>query len=278
MRAIPGLAVTFAALTAVSEPAAAQRIVCPPGSASCFAIRFSFTHTLDQPLPTLFTVHLQNLQGSFTNTDALWFIDGLSIDRRNGESEHPPFVMRVAPSGVLAGTPEGAIARSPLYAGLAEGSYIGDEYATRRWYNGVPGEIVGCRASFRTPDEWGFRTCPRLGLDGWARYDFRLGIVDSRQLPTTRPTRLVDFEEFTFGVTTTDGSCYFGGSARVGKIVAPACTSHPYLLPTTTVASGDAVAPEALVTPEPATVALLASGLGALGSLRLARRRRARQR
>ena len=136
----------------------------------------------------------------------------------------------------------------PLH--LYNDNALDDTY--RRFYLSDYG-IVGCNAGPRLDDgrenpSWIIQTCDESAYDGWVKFEFNLHRYGSADLT---PFTFADFQ-FSLGAFGT-GQCHFTESGQSG------CVESPY----------------ATVTPEPATLTLMGSGLA--GLLGFARRRRSRK-
>jgi len=268
-------------LAAVAPRADAQfvpRVYCPPGQPSCFAAAFNYNNYvgglpghpfLDGVTLTVMSVYVQNLQGSYNWSGATdpFQVNTLGFFRKNDGFDNLSnslFVnlLPASNSPPRSGRTVGAAltGQAPFLSESASADPINDLSTT--YYTDVSGGVMGCNlgeyaAPFRG---WGWQTCPSSGLNGWVKFDFALYWAEQVGAP-----RFVTGDDFflTMGAANT-GSDYLCGFGQEIGIDVPvnACPDQAYQW--------------AVVTPEPTSIILLASGLAGVGGVGALRRRRRR--
>jgi len=276
---VPALAV---ALCSGSRDVHAQfmpRVYCPPSQASCFGAAFTYTnyltglpgHSFLDGVPlTVMSVYLQNLQGSYKwagQTTPL-VLNTIGFYRQNGGYDNLSnslFVnlLPVSENPPTSGGGVGRVGNGPVQF-LSEDSSAEPVEALSSTYTSLgSGGVMGCNLGrYANPLRgWGWQTCPKRGLDGWVKFDFAMYWAQQVGAP-----RFVTGRDYfmTLGGSATgrDYLCGFGTRDAL-EVPVRRCPDSRYAF--------DA----AVVTPEPATLLLLASGMGALGAA--VRRRRSRR-
>lgn len=252
------------------SPAAAAAQLDPKvyclSASECYAAAFQFTDYLTDPAPhTIFSVYLQSLQGSYAGSSSLAYrlsrFHFLFFNQANSAGD-PYGVVRQMGAGAASLGSVGPVERTtgrPTFEHIVNGhgGHVREDFLLN---GGVGFGVLGCTIPpYLIPGEWAVRTCPRLGLTGWARLDFRIRGLDytsGHGSPVPVSTRFTDFT-FSFSGSR---ECTFGSlaprppaSPRDGN-----CQEYSY---------------DAFVTPEPASLGLVAVGLAALAGVR---RRRSR--
>lgn len=227
----------------------------------CFAAAFQFTDylTTGPRAYTQFTVYLQNLQGSVPKRSRGTPMDLNTFSiRTNNPVDESRMDVPVLYS-LLDNQREGGTAVGRVRVGDADGMYddLGSNmrYHTFGWYTGLG--IAGCDLYPNMAyEDFRISTCPRRGHDGWLRLDFRLYFAD---FLGPRPAR---FDDFQFTMGNLGEACGVGAEMR--DRINHFCREFAY---------------DAVATPEPATLLLLAPGLVVLGGVRrLTERAKARSR
>lgn len=257
------------ALFTVGNRASAQfmpRVYCPPGQASCFAAAFTYTNYASGlpgisylngvPL-TVMSLYVQNLQGSYRwRSPSPFQVNSIGFFRENGGYDNlsNTLFVNLLPHSITP--PRSGSAFGPVRIGsnpfLSESSSADPITSLATTYStDVSGGVVGCDlGNYGSPlVGYGWQTCPRTGTNGWVKFDFALYWAE--QVGVTRFVDSNDYFLTLAGVNTP--SDYFCGYGRQIGIDPPvsACPSSDY----------DA----AVVTPEPVTVLLLATGIATLG-------------
>lgn len=212
---------------------AAESQSAVPGSAkvycigtSCFGVVFAFTDNVSDPLfgrpTTSFSVYLQNLQGTYptngpstpqiiTSMGFVFFDTQESLDWVDASPNETSSVV----GNVAVGTSPGWGNEKPT-AGLNRDIFFADPL----------GGIEGCNGRLGNPPLWfGYRSCPRDGLDGWVRLDFVL-LHRGLQASTT-PIRFDDFR-FWFSWNQSGSSFVSGPTCSFGGGQPPTCAEFPY--------------------------------------------------
>ena len=183
---------------------------------SCYAAAFDFTDY--HGLYTVFTVYLQNLQGTYPpggpseplrlNTFGMVFFDA---------QEDPDFVD--SPNISLSGSGVGIVQAGETNFWGHDGPSAGQN--RDNWMVNFYG-IIGCSLPAPYPlMQFAFRTCPSQGLDGWVKFDItlrHLGLSDDP--PKQRPVRFKDFFFYFGGL--------FGDVCRIGGKQPGTCTELSY--------------------------------------------------
>lgn len=253
------------------------RVYCPPSQASCFGAAFTYTnyltglpgHSFLDGVPlTVMSLYLQNLQGSYQWVDekAPLVINTLGFYRKNGGYDNMSNtlfmnLLPVSQDPPQSGVGVGRVAKGPVPF-LSEDSNAEPVEALSTIYSSIgAGGVMGCNLGrFASPFRgWGWQTCPQRGLDGWVKFDFALYWAEQVGV-----TRFVTGDDFflTVGGSGTNNDYLCGFGKRNGlEVPVRRCPAFDYT--------------GGLVTPEPTTLVLLASGIGALGAA-MRRRRRSR--
>lgn len=272
------LVLSLCLLVPSARDASAQfmpRVYCPPGQPSCFAAAFTYTNYvgglpgrgfLDGVPLTVMSVYIQNLQGSYQwrdQTKAMAF-NSFGFFRENGGYDNLSnslFVNILPPAG---SPPRSATTFGPVRVGtervFSESSSAEPIVSLATTYStDNSGGVVGCDLGpYASPLRgWGWQTCPEQGVNGWVKFDFALWWAEQSGAP-----RFVTGDDFflTMGAANSnfDYQCAYG--KRIGvEVPVRRCASFAYDAP--------------IVTPEPATLVMLATGIGVLG-VGAARRRR----
>lgn len=270
--------VTMCLTLAAAAGAEAQlmpRVYCPPGQASCFGAAFTYTnyvgglpgHSFLDGVPlTVMSVYVQNLQGSYkwrTQTEPLAF-NSFGFFRQNGGYDNLSNSLFVNILPASLSPPRSGGRYGPVREGteqfLSEDSSaepivsLSTTYATN-----VSGGVMGCNlGDYASPLRgWGWQTCPKRGLNGWVKFDFALWWAEQSGAP-----RFVTGNDFflTMGASNTSSDYQCGYGKRIGvEVPIRRCASFDYDAP--------------IVTPEPTTIVLLATGMGMLGVAGRRRRR-----
>ena len=264
-----------------ARPALAQfmpRVYCPPGQPSCFAAAFTYSNYvtglpghgfLDGTPLTVMSVYVQNLQGSYKWKNPQAFqLNTIGFFRQNGGYDNlsNSLFVNILPASI--NPPRSGSNFGPIRTGLnpflsedASGNPVTDLATSYSTDNS--GGVMGCNLGhYASPFVgWGWQTCPKQGLNGWVKFDFALYWAEQVGV-TPRFVTGNDFYLTMGGVNTSDD--YFCGFGRqIG--IDPPVTACP-----------DAIYDAAIVTPEPATVLMLATGMLWLGGGSLVRRRKRR--
>jgi len=264
-------------LGVIPSSASAQfmpRVYCPPGQVSCFAAAFNYTnyatglpgHSFLDGVPlTVMSVYVQNLQGSYRwrSPDPFQF-NTFGFFRQNGGFDNLSNTLFVdlVPHSITpprSGKPYGPVRRGPNPFLSESSSTDPIESLSTTYFTDNSGGVLGCDlGQYASPlVGWGWQTCPRNGVKGWVQFDFALWWAEQSGVP-----RFVNGDDFFLtlgGVNTSnDYLCGYGEQIGIDPPVR-ACADFDY--------------DPAIVTPEPATLILLASGLGAIG-VGVRRRRR----
>lgn len=249
------------------------RVYCPPGQPSCFGAAFTYTnyvgglpgHSFLDGVPlTVMSVYIQNLQGSYqwrTQNDPMVF-NSFGFFRENGGYDNLSnslFVNILPPSSSRSGSSFGPV-RQGTQQLLSESTSAEPVVSlSTTYYTDNSGGVMGCNlGQYASPLRgWGWQTCPEQGVNGWVKFDFALWWAEQSGAP-----RFVTGDDFflTMGGANSnfDYQCAYG--KRIGvEVPVRRCASFAYDAP--------------IVTPEPATVVMLATGIGVLGIGALRRRR-----
>lgn len=258
------LVAVLAALGALTRSANAQpldpKVYCFRPRA-CFAAAFQFTDYLSDPVPyTQFTVYLQNLQGSWPRRSAG---DPSAINRftiltsnplEGSPAKRPTLYSRMIDQS------QGGIVIGRVKVGEQQGVFADEGsnqgYNQFGWYTGLG--IAGCDLHpNHSPEDFRVSTCPANGLTGWLRFDFQFTWYG---VPFPRP---VGFDNFRFVIGSEFEGCTFGTAELRGSPEPEFCRARDYR---------EVLSQQAVATPEPAAIALLAPALVAVGAV--ARRKR----
>ena len=251
------------------------RVYCPPGQPSCFGAAFAYTnyagglpgHSFLDGVPlTVMSVYIQNLQGSYQwrTQNAPMVFNSFGFFRENGGYDNlsNSLFVNILPASISP--PKSGSRFGPVREGtrqvLSESTNAEPVVSlSTTYYTENSGGVMGCNLGrYESPLRgWGWQTCPEQGLNGWVKFDFALWWAEQSGAP-----RFVSADDFflTMGAasSSSDYQCAYG--RRIGvEVPVRRCASYDYDAP--------------LVTPEPATIVLLASGMGVLG-LAVHRRRR----
>ena len=264
-----------------ARPALAQfmpRVYCPPGQPSCFAAAFTYSNYvtglpghgfLDGTPLTVMSVYVQNLQGSYKWKNPQAFqLNTIGFFRQNGGYDNlsNSLFVNILPTSTnppRSGGSYGPIRTGPNpflseYASADPITDLATSYSTDN-----SGGVMGCNLGrYASPwVGWGWQTCPKQGLKGWVKFDFALYWAE--QVGVT--PRFVTGNDFflTMGGVNTSADYFCGFGRQIG--IDPPVTACP-----------DEIYDAAIVTPEPATVLLLATGILWLGGGSLVRRRQRR--
>lgn len=251
------------------------RVYCPPGQASCFGAAFTYTnyagglpgHSFLDGVPlTVMSVYVQNLQGSYqwrSETTPMAF-NSFGFFRENGGYDNLSNSLFVNILPASTSPPKSGGRFGPVREGtrqvLSESTSAEPIVSLSTTYStDNSGGVVGCNLGrYASPLRgWGWQTCPENGLNGWVKFDFALWWAEQSGAP-----RFVNADDFflTMGASNTLSDYQCGYGKRIGvEVPIRRCASFDYDAP--------------IVTPEPATVVLLATGIGVLG-IGVRRRRR----
>lgn len=255
------------------------RVYCPPSQISCFGAAFTYTnyltglpgHSFLDGVPlTVMSLYVQNLQGSYqwTGDPTPLVINTIGFYRQNGGYDNLSnslFVnlLPVSEDPPVSGIGVGRVRNGPTQFLSEDASAEPVEVLSTTYTSLGSGGVMGCNLGrYALPLRgWGWQTCPRQFSDGWVRFDFAMWWAEQVGAP-----RFVSDQDYfmTLGgsATSRDYLCGFGTRDAL-EVPVRRCPSADYAL-------GNAV-----VTPEPATWLLLATGMGALGTA-VRRRRRGR--
>lgn len=276
------LVLSAAILVAVTAPPAhtqfVPRVYCPPGQPSCFAAAFNYNNYvgglpghpfLDGVSLTVMSVYVQNLQGSYDWTGATdpFQVNTFGFFRKNDGFDNlsNTLFVNLLPSGnsrPRSGTALGAAKTGPAPFLSESGSADPLNDLSTTYYTDVSGGVMGCTlGQYASPFRgWGWQTCPRTGLNGWVKFDFALYWAEQVGAP-----RFVNGDDFFLTMGSANASsdylCGFGKEIGV-DVPVDACPDEAYRW--------------AVVTPEPTSIILLASGLAGVGGVGALRRRRRR--
>ncbi|MEP7382715.1 MAG: PEP-CTERM sorting domain-containing protein [Gemmatimonadota bacterium] len=272
---------TVCAMLLAGHDADAQlmpRVYCPPGQASCFGAAFTYTnyvgglpgHSFLDGVPlTVMSVYIQNLQGSYQwrNQPAPMAFNSFGFFRENGGYDNLSNSLFVNLLPASVSPPKSGGRYGPVREGtrqvLSENSSAEPLVSLSTTYStDGSGGVMGCNLGrYASPLRgWGWQTCPEQGLNGWVKFDFALWWAEQSGAP-----HFVTADDFflTMGAANTSSDYQCGYGRRIGvEVPIRRCASFDY--------------DGAIVTPEPATVVLLASGIGMIG-LGMLRRRTARR-
>lgn len=227
------------------------RVYCLDRS-TCYAAAFQFQDYLTRPRPhTLFSVYLQNLQGSFSGSNPQYGLNFFSFSWLNQMNPTPTGVVRYVGARGARAQSEGKVRKSEyrhLSHNVLDLVNLDEQFEFATNFG-----VLGCaRPPFLVGNEWSYRTCPNAPFNGFVRMDFRIRARDysTGGEPLWTTTRMNDFQ---FG---------FGG-CRVGRDIpglgSNNCSEFAY---------------DAFVTPEPATMGLMGLGLAGVAAMRTRRRRK----
>ncbi|MCC6773223.1 MAG: PEP-CTERM sorting domain-containing protein [Gemmatimonadaceae bacterium] len=278
MRSRSWIPVVLVATLASAGSVGAQlmpRVYCPPGQASCFGAAFTYTnyatglpgHSFLDGVPlTVMSVYLQNLQGSYRWRSAkpAMALNTIGFYRQNGGYDNlsNSLFVNLLPHSIdppKSGSRYGPVRQGPNQF-LSEDASAEPVVALSSTYSAFgSGGVLGCNLGrYASPFRgWGWQTCPEQGTNGWVKFDFALWWAEQSGAP-----RFVGADDFFLAIgaagTPSDYLCGYG--RRIGtEVPATRCPEYDY--------------DGALVTPEPATLALVTTGLGVLG-VAVRRRRR----
>ncbi len=266
-------------ISASASPAAAQfvpRVYCPPGQPSCFAAAFNYNNYvgglpghpfLDGVSLTVMSVYVQNLQGSYNWSGATdpFQVNTFGFFRKNDGFDNlsNSLFVNLLPTGSSvprSGSTVGAarMGQAPFLSESGSADPINDLSTT--YYTDVSGGVMGCNlGEYDSPFRgWGWQTCPQSGLNGWVKFDFALYWAEQVGAP-----RFVNGDDFflTMGAANTSSDYLCGYGQEIGiDVPVNACPDQAYTW--------------AVVTPEPTSIILLASGLAGVGAASLRRRRK----
>lgn len=271
-------AVVLAAVAPRAEAQFVPRVYCPPGQPSCFAAAFNYNNYvgglpghpfLDGVTLTVMSVYVQNLQGSYNWSGATdpFQVNTLGFFRKNDGFDNlsNSLFVNLLPttnSPPRSGSTVGAArtGQAPFLSESASADPINDLSTT--YYTDVSGGVMGCNlGEYASPFRgWGWQTCPSSGLNGWVKFDFALYWAEQVGAP-----RFVTGDDFflTMGAANTGSDYLCGFGQEIGiDVPVDACPDQAYQW--------------AVVTPEPTSIILLASGLAGVGGVGALRRRRRR--
>jgi hypothetical protein len=132
-----------------------------------------FTDYLSDPTPyTMFSVYFQNLQGTFpASPGSPLGLNFFALYFHNPVSEHPERPYLFGHPENITGTAVGAVG-NPGNGGFGEDQSLDFQYLIYRSHNYG---IIGCDVDpYSALDDAVWQTCPRLGLNGWIRFDWRM--------------------------------------------------------------------------------------------------------
>ena len=260
-------AVMVAVMAVVAVPGAAAADPFGPASATVYCVQGEVGHCFAfgvQQGPTTMSWWLQNLQGSYGGGATPFGFQGPTVWRENPTNEdglpveHMQFsLLDLGIDGAIReGIPEGGFPHG------GEDSFAETEMDViqRRDYGASVGGgvLFGCALppGYDEQGWFGGQTCLGSGHNGWITWTVQTAIIDPWSGDVLRPLVLDD-------VTFELGGCSIHG-ANSGAVGGPGC-----------LVMGD-YGSLVTTTPEPATYALLGSGLLALGGVSIVRRKRER--